>query len=942
MSLSAAQEWIAFLRSLKSLPWHHRSGVASRNAWRALPLLFHPWAEEKDYQDWWKGHGDAYTAALVVALMRSTKTARRLSAEVASAAFNAALEALEAAGKLGAPMYVVHGISCSLAALRASMPEAAKSSDFSLAASVESTVLLLNAYVAAEDSGKIGFVKLGKAGEFINAAISEDIDQSSHQPTTLIIQPLWPDAVMHTGWGARWQRVQAWSGNMPPETEWLSSWLAFIVDGKPLSDEMISWAKNWASRYEEQKQVSAKASEKAVAVEIAKEAKPAPPSLEIESESPRPRYKAQPKQSLYGESEAEVLTTTAGKCKDALQAFLVHKETGCPLNLSIEAPWGGGKSSVMRKLSESLEKDARIPTVWFNPWKHEAGKTLWAAFAVEYEHQMAANLPLLSRLWRRIGLNIKRLDQGEWTRFLFWLFAFFVVLFTWLCGWLPKTASAEVDKIITELAPWTAVLIFAWQAIKGAIQAVGSPLSLDVVKLFTQNQHEDSVDELHRFHEDFTRVMVAYKLSPGPLQRCWAGLRRTWSRLHAWLTCLHEQIDGFWLGLIRDLLCMILGFPLDSPTKEPESKKTDKQDPWRTDRVVVFIDDLDRCEAPKAADVLQSLHMMLDGARQQPKWQSGAATPPGVICVLGMDREKVAAAVAAKHEKLLPLLYCKDNTGKVNHSDAMRFGNEFLEKFIHLTLHLPQMLTTDLDEYLASMTRPGTRDDMVFNPAVLKGRVREANLNYTPGSPSLEEGLSNNVALGSSSTVEQSAQAAENQQRIEEVEILLDESDASRQWARWLAVALENNPRRLKQFINLFRLRLYLANLMSLLDVGTLQRGAKERYEHTKLSVSDIAKLVTLDLAFPEKMREIREGVYETDHKRFREMLTTEDKHHQRLIDYILECGTGAACDMKKAPLDHYFKQLAPKAESSSSAASTLPPKQNQWREVLSDDPPLS
>src|SRR5207237_10378875 len=60
-------------------------------------------------------------------------------------------------------------------------------------------------------------------------------------------------------------------------------------------------------------------------------------------------------------------------------------------------------------------------------------------------------------------------------------------------------------------------------------------------------------------------------------------------------------------------------------------------------KVYVFIDDLDRCDVPKAADLMQALNLMI-------------ADSPQLIFIIGMDREKVAAGLAVKYEKLLPYL----------------------------------------------------------------------------------------------------------------------------------------------------------------------------------------------------------------------------------------------------------------------------------------------
>ncbi len=61
-------------------------------------------------------------------------------------------------------------------------------------------------------------------------------------------------------------------------------------------------------------------------------------------------------------------------------------------------------------------------------------------------------------------------------------------------------------------------------------------------------------------------------------------------------------------------------------------------------KIFVFIDDLDRCEVPKAAELLQAINLLL-------------STDQGnLFFVLGLDREMVAAGIAAKNEKILPTL----------------------------------------------------------------------------------------------------------------------------------------------------------------------------------------------------------------------------------------------------------------------------------------------
>lgn len=369
---------------------------------------------------------------------------------------------------------------------------------------------------------------------------------------------------------------------------------------------------------------------------------------------------------VAADGEAEHLTSTAQLCMLALREFLASDETHTPLTVAVEAPWGGGKSSLMRHLQDALTntkdkatkkrpfKEQTIPTVWFNPWKHEAGKTLWAAFAVAFERQMAEQQGFLSRQLKRIYLAIARLELIEVFQLALRLVFWGVVLY-FLGGLVVKHSDLRLDfgkdwkEQVLKYAPLPAMIGATWIFLKDVVKQLGSPLKLDVSRLLTHNDHVDKVDDLHRFHEDFRRMIRTYIPS----------------------------------------------------RKNAQGGKNNS-----SGKAVVFIDDLDRCEAPKAAELLQSLHQMLNV--QERSHSDKKKDPPGIICVLGMDRKKVAAAVAAKHEKLLPLLMKTDENGKVGQKDAMIFGHEFLEKFIQLTLHVPAMQGRDLEEYLTSII--GTKE----------------------------------------------------------------------------------------------------------------------------------------------------------------------------------------------------------------------------------------
>ena len=63
----------------------------------------------------------------------------------------------------------------------------------------------------------------------------------------------------------------------------------------------------------------------------------------------------------------------------------------------------------------------------------------------------------------------------------------------------------------------------------------------------------------------------------------------------------------------------------------------------KDEKVYVFIDDMDRCELGKSADLLQALNLMI-------------SDDPNIIFILGMDRDKVSAAINYKQKDILPYL----------------------------------------------------------------------------------------------------------------------------------------------------------------------------------------------------------------------------------------------------------------------------------------------
>jgi hypothetical protein len=112
----------------------------------------------------------------------------------------------------------------------------------------------------------------------------------------------------------------------------------------------------------------------------------------------------------------------------ALRRFLDNPDTVPPVVVSINGPWGSGKSSVMKMLVRELRKTGRFQTAWFNAWQYHEEVQILPAFLSTIARELAAQ--------RKFGFSL-RLAWARAKRFSFWqylvimLFAAFVIVGFW-------------------------------------------------------------------------------------------------------------------------------------------------------------------------------------------------------------------------------------------------------------------------------------------------------------------------------------------------------------------------------------------------------------------------------------------------------------------------------------------------------------------------------
>lgn len=480
---------------------------------------------------------------------------------------------------------------------------------------------------------------------------------------------------------------------------------------------------------------------------------------------------------------------------DAVSDFLLAPATQPPLTLSVEGEWGSGKSSFMKQLKICLEgpkfqetgrrRDRNALTVEFNPWRHEKEDALWAAFAVRFINEISGQLPLLRRLRSRFMLMRTRFDWRE--------------------GWLDWVKAMGFAAAIVCI-PIAAVLVVVFGGWKAVVDLIG--------KL------PDT--------EDWVESLVTWLSGIGG-----AG------------TVLGSLI--VLVGKVRSYLSEPLSFDLEKHLKSPDyGSRISFVENFHRDfkkivdayvgrkHAFVFIDDVDRCAVPKAAELMQAINLMI-------------ASDPRLFFIIGMDREKVAAGLAVKYEKTVPYI-TSAASGEATGSriDALEFGYTFVEKFIQIPFLVPQPEETKLDTLLgiAGPERPGERSGLRTALRRLMSAFRRWLPLRLPDTDATAEGQTDD---GAGRDLDRTRDHSEAGQKYRFM-VSRNDTETLKGTLAWVAPHLDNNPRRMKQFINLFRLRVLISYETGLFD-------SSDTYE--PISIEQLAKFVIITLKWPLLIRDL-------------------------------------------------------------------------------------
>ena len=486
----------------------------------------------------------------------------------------------------------------------------------------------------------------------------------------------------------------------------------------------------------------------------------------------------------------------------ALGEFLVNSQTEPPLTISIEGEWGSGKSSFMMQLAGELDRlgrggflrrcvsffiGSRTRIVWFNAWRHDKVDSIYAGFAIRFLEEIRKKTPVFRSIFAFCYLGFKRFDwsSGGFLTFVrvvaLWLFFISSASFIATRG-VPALydlwdgLERQAHQIATgTAAPAPQERADPFKAFKDLIDAhKQDPLASNLFKAARQVGILDFA-KLINANAQVIASWTGYFLILLLLLERIAKLSDP-IRLEAKKRTLvpdYEKSLAFVEQFHRDLANVVDAY-LGNPFDFLESMFRQRVSVFRH-RVFVFIDDLDRCEIPRAADLIQGLNLLISDS-------------PKIVFILGIDRQKIAAALAVKYKEFLPYFpvsHFSGNNGsskKANPADfdptpGLEFGYSFLEKFIQLSFFVPTMRRKRLQEFLSGL------EPKPVGILTLRSLFnRKPNTKDTSGSSS----------------------------QPVPADVANDSADVLK-IARVVARGFRYNPRRLKQFLNLFRLQRFIA-----------------------------------------------------------------------------------------------------------------------------------
>lgn len=314
-----------------------------------------------------------------------------------------------------------------------------------------------------------------------------------------------------------------------------------------------------------------------------------------------------------------------GRIARGLSRFIRNPATEPPLTIAVTGEWGTGKSSLMSLLFHDLKRQGFTP-VWFNAWHHQKGEQLLASLYATIREQA---VPGLTKFHGGVPVGmlfrLRLLYRRSRRR---WLLALL------LLALLASTGSYLMshDTALT---------------------------ALNLAQLFNTGEQE-WIDKL---------VLALIGIFP-PLAALYNGLRAFGIRPSSLITTTPEHGGSH---------------TLDPGARQRFARQfSDVSESLELGRMVIFIDDLDRCSKENVLEILETINFL--------------SVSGNCYIILGMAEEWVKTCVGLGFKDLAEAKLMPGDAHSPGH--LQEFAEQYLEKLINIRVPVPTLTATDAGNLL--------------------------------------------------------------------------------------------------------------------------------------------------------------------------------------------------------------------------------------------------
>lgn len=418
----------------------------------------------------------------------------------------------------------------------------------------------------------------------------------------------------------------------------------------------------------------------------------------------------------------------------AIVRFLRARETESPLAIAVNARWGRGKTSFMSMIETQLgrvsgHEGVRFATDWFNPWKYSEREQVWASYLATVVRCIRGDLTW----WGRLGFESSRIlanvrENMTWGLGIRVLIAVALLILIGGLMWGDSTAN------LADTLPKDSLLKYAYERLGGgALGTVAQAIALLFVALYLYTS-------------------VADRLNLGLLKYLQQTERQDKART---LVQFESEMRSLNSAMPEDL------------------------------KVVIFIDDLDRCRSEILWEMIEALQLLEVSRR--------------CIFIIGMDVNIVARTIEESRPDLSYAVMA-DAESPLEHGG----GYKFLEKIIQARVGLPAYGEAELSDLVSHAFSAGP--EAVASTATADRPIAAVDVSTKNGPGDDSQGLVQKASAAVGRLYEAGRTLLGGGR-----ETVLVDSDEIKQAAQDYGAACFGNPRRLKRFINSYRLYAYLA-----------------------------------------------------------------------------------------------------------------------------------